>query len=155
MQNSSSAAEAAHRRRFPRGLARPLAGEVGKQDIEVYGLDPRTRAARVIVAADYRMKLVGMGLEEGVPGVQSYLKSIKLAPGQPPPPMTVLRWWFTLNYEPPVFSRDRLAFALRGQGVKVESENEHLTAQGKQVHTGPPRSFAAASPAASPSTSRN
>ncbi len=113
-----------------------LREEVGKQDIEVYGLDPRTRAARVIVAADYRMKLVGMGLEEGVPGVQSYLKSIKLAPGQPPPPMTVLRWWFTLNYDPPVCSRDRLAFALRGQGVKVESENEHLTAQGKQVHTG-------------------
>ena len=113
-----------------------LRAEVGKQDIEVYGLDPRTRAARVIVAADYRMKLVGMGLEEGVPGVQSYLKSIKLAPGQPPPPMAVLRWWFTLNYEPPLCSRDRLAFALRGQGVKVESENEHLTAEGKQVHTG-------------------
>ncbi len=113
-----------------------LRAEVGKQDIEVCGLDPRTRAARVIVAADYRMKLVGMGLEDGVPGVQSYLRSIKLAPGQAPPPMTVLRWWFTLNYEPPQCSRDRLAFALCGQGVKVESENEHLTAEGKQVHTG-------------------
>ena len=31
---------------------------------------------------------------------------------------------------------DRLAFAIRGQGVKVESENEHLTAQGERVHTG-------------------
>ena len=56
--------------------------QVGQQDIEVYGLDPRTRAARVIVAADYRMKLVGMGLEEGVPGVPSYLKSIQPAPGK-------------------------------------------------------------------------
>ena len=42
-------------------------GGGGKQDIEVYGLDPRTRAAQVIVEADYRMKLVGMGLEAGVP----------------------------------------------------------------------------------------
>jgi hypothetical protein len=108
----------------------------GKQDIEVYGLDPRTRAAQVIVEADYRMKLVGMGLEPSVPGVVSYLKSIKVGPGQSPPPMTVLRWWFTLDYDAVECSRDRLAFTMRGQGVKVESENERLTAEGKRVHTG-------------------
>ena len=61
-----------------------LRSQLGKQDIEVYGLDPRTRAARVMVEADYRMKLVGMGLEEGVPGVQSYLAMIKLPPGRGP-----------------------------------------------------------------------
>ena len=113
-----------------------LRRKVGKQDIEVYGLDPRTRAAQVIVEADYRMKLVGMGLEPGVPGVNSYLKMVKVGPGHPPPPMTVLRWWFTLNYDAVQCSPDRLAFTLRGQGVKVESENEFLSAQGQQVHTG-------------------
>jgi hypothetical protein len=113
-----------------------LRQQVGKQDIEVYGLDPRTRAARVMVEADYRMKLVGMGLEKGVPGVQSYLASITLAPGDAPPPMGVLRWWFTLNYDAVSAAQDRRAFALRGQGVKVESENEHLTATGARVHTG-------------------
>ena len=55
---------------------------MGKQDIEVYGLDPRTRAARVMVEADYRMKLVGMGLEEGVPGVISYLNSSSSRPAR-------------------------------------------------------------------------
>ena len=84
---------------FRRAWLDQLRRQVGKQDIEVYGLDPRTRAAQVIVEADYRMKLVGMGLEAGVPGVVSYLKLIKVGPGQPPPPMTVLRWWFTLNYD--------------------------------------------------------
>lgn len=113
-----------------------LRAQVGKQDIEVYGLDPRTRAARVMVEADYRMKLIGMGLEKGVPGVVDYLHLIKLAPGEPPPPMTVLRWWFTLDYDAVLASRDRLAFAFRGQGVKVESENERLSAGGKRVHTG-------------------
>jgi hypothetical protein len=109
---------------------------VGKQDIEVFGLDPRTRAARILVEADYRMKLVGMGLEEGVPGVASYLNLIQLRPGEKPPAMGVLRWWFSLNYEAVLASKDRLAFNLRGQGVKVESENEHLTAKGERVHTG-------------------
>jgi hypothetical protein len=121
---------------FRRAWLDQLRRQVGTQDIEVYGLDPRTRAAQVIVEADYRMKLVGMGLEAGVPGVVSYLKLIKVGPGQPPPPMTVLRWWFTLNYDAVLCSQDRLAFTLRGQGVKVESENERLTAEGKQVHTG-------------------
>ena len=126
----------AHRRRVPRGLARSVAA-AGRQAGH-RGLRARSAHAgrAVIVEADYRMKLVGMGLEEGVPGVVSYLKLIKSGPGQPPPPMTVLRWWFTLNYDAVHCSRDRLAFALRGQGVKVESENEQLTAQGKQVHTG-------------------
>ena len=113
-----------------------LREQLGKQDIEVYGLDPRTRAARVMVEADYRMKLVGMGLEDGVLGVESYLAMIKVPPGQAPPPMGVLRWWFTLNYEAIGASQDRLAYAIRGQGVKVESENERLTAEGKRIHTG-------------------
>ena len=121
---------------FRRAWLEQLRRQVGKQDIEVDGLDPRTRAAQVIVEADYRMKLVGMGLEQGVPGVVSYLKSIKVAPGQPPPSMAVLRWWFTLNYDAVLCSPDRMAFTLRGQGVRVESENERLSAEGKQIHTG-------------------
>ena len=34
-----------------------------------------------MVEADYRMKLVGMGLEEGVLGVPSYLSMIRVPPG--------------------------------------------------------------------------
>jgi len=113
-----------------------LRSALGTQDIEVYGLDPRTRAARVMIEADYRMKLVGMGLEEGVPGVESYLESIHVAPGESPPPMEVLRWWFTLDYDALLATPDRAAFAVRGQGVQVQSENEFLAAQGQRVHTG-------------------
>ena len=31
---------------------------------------------------------------------------------------------------------NRLAFAIRGQGVKVQSENERLSAEGQRIHTG-------------------
>ena len=113
-----------------------LRSQVGQQDIDVYGLDPHTRAARVMVEADYRMKLVGMGLEEGVPGVESYLGMVKVPKGMAPPAMDVLRWWFTMNYDAVLASPDRAAFEIRGQGVKVQSENEFLTAQGNRVHTG-------------------
>ena len=49
--------------------------------------------------------------------------------------MTVLRWWFAVNYDVAALAaRHRQVFTLKGQGVKVESENEQLTAQGQQVH---------------------
>lgn len=109
---------------------------LGQQVISVFGLDPRTRVARVLVEADYHMKLIGMGLEEGVPGLESYLESVPLGPKHPSHPMSVLRWWFTLNYDAITATRDRLAFELRGPGVRVLSENELLTEQGERIHTG-------------------
>ena len=109
---------------------------LGKQEVSIHGIDPRSRAARVIVEADYRMKLVGMGLEPGVLGVESYLASIDLRPGEPPPAMNVLRWWFTLNYGALSATEPRDAFELKGPGVKVLSENELLTERGERVHTG-------------------
>jgi len=113
-----------------------LRSELGRQNVEVFGIDPRTRVAQIIVEADYRMKLVGIGLEEGTPDVPSYLEMIELAKGQPAPPMDVLRWWFTLNYDAVLAAPGRDVFELRGQGVKVLSENELLTAQGERVPTG-------------------
>lgn len=109
---------------------------VGAQDIVVFGIDPRTRVARTIVEADYRMKLVGMGLEPGVLGVDSYLDSIQVGKDGRLPALDVLRWWFTLNYDALQASESRDAFELQGQGVKVLSENELLTQRGERVHTG-------------------
>lgn len=109
---------------------------LGSQDIEYYGIDPRTRVAQVLLEADYRMKLVGIGLEEGTLGVPSYLSMIKVGKDEAPPSLGVLRWWFTLNYQALVTNAPRDAFELRGQGVQVQSENEALAANGERIHTG-------------------
>jgi len=113
-----------------------LRDRMGKQDIVVDGIDPRTRVAQVLVEADYRMKLVGMGIEPGVTGVQSYLQSVHVPRGEAPPPLDVLRWWFTLNDQDIRASEHRDAFELAGHGVRVQSENELLSALGQRVHTG-------------------
>ena len=109
---------------------------MGRQDITVDGIDPRTRVAQVLVEADYRMKLVGMGLEEGTVDVPSYLDLVRVKNGEAPPSLDVLRWWFTLNYDAIRATPGRDAFEIRGQGVQVLSENELLTQLGKRVHTG-------------------
>ncbi len=118
------------------GWLKKLRDHMGRQKIDVYGLDPGTRAARVLVEADYRMKLVGIGLEDGGLGVPSYLSMIKVPKGQAAPPLDVLRWWFTINYDALEATHDHDGFEFRGQGVKVLSENEMLTVTGQRVHTG-------------------
>ncbi len=107
---------------------------LGRQDITVHGVNPGSRVARTIVEADYHMKLVGIGLQEGTIGVESYLDS--LDPKQPPSTMNVLRWWFTLKDTGLKTTPDQLAFDLRGESVKVLSENEMLTETGQRIHTG-------------------
>src|SRR5262249_9380291 len=109
---------------------------MGRQDITVHGIDPRTRAGRILIEADYRMKLVGIGLEEGTLGVASYLSTVEVNKDGNATPLNVLRWWFTLNYDALSATDKRDAFELRGPGVKVLSENEMLTERGDRVHTG-------------------
>lgn len=109
---------------------------LGKQEIEVYGVDPDTHVALTLVEADYHMKRIGMGLEDGTLGVPSYLSMIQVEPGQSPPPMDVLRWWFALNYSAVATTEARDIFEIRGSGVQVLSENELLAQNGERVHTG-------------------
>jgi len=109
---------------------------LGKQEIEVFELDPTSRPAHVLVEADYHMKLIGMGLADGATGMKSYLDTVELDTNGKPPAMNVLRWWFALNYRGLRTSPDGNAFELVGDGAKVLSENEMLSERGERIHTG-------------------
>jgi hypothetical protein len=116
--------------------AQGLRDALGKQRIDIFGIDPNSRAALVLVEADYRMKLVGMGLEPGTHQVPSYLSLIEVAKGGTPPPLTVLRWWFALNERQLEATADREVWHFPGRSVRVLSENEFLAERGQRVHTG-------------------
>ena len=113
-----------------------LQESLGTQDVEFFGISAASHASRVLLTADYHMKLIGMGIADGVAGVESYLSTVSLLPDGTAPPMSVLRWWFAMHYEPVEVSADRDVFRLNGQGVQVLSENELLAARGKRIHTG-------------------
>ena len=113
-----------------------LRASLGKQDVAFFGIEPDSHVARVLLVADYHMKLIGMGIADGVDGVVGYLRSVKVGRDGSVPPMTVLRWWFAMDYEPVQANADRSAFVLQGQGAKVLSENQLLAARGQRVRTG-------------------
>ncbi len=119
-----------------RDWLRGLRDSLGVQDVEYYNIDPDTRIAGLLLAADYHMKLVGMGLAEGVPGVKSYLATVRVGADGQPPAMSVLRWWFAMRALTIDATAERDAFAMADQCVQVLSENEMLAARGQRVHTG-------------------
>lgn len=113
-----------------------LRDALGLQDITVDGIDPQSVVARVIVEADYRMKLVGMDLEKGVPGVESFLSRVQLDKNGQVPPTDVMRLEFILDYDNVSVTDDKDAYQLHGRGVKVVSEKELINQKGQRVHTG-------------------
>ena len=112
-----------------------LRKSLGKQDVKYFGLPPDSHVAAVLLLADYHMKLIGMGLAEGTPGVESYLETVTPMPDGSAPPMSVLRWWFAMNYPSVESDAERELYRIPHTGVQVLSENEFLATRGERIHT--------------------
>jgi len=102
-----------------RGMEQAL----GPQRITVGGVPADSRFARVLVAADYRLKRIGMGLEaSGVKEVPSYLALVP-AGGRA---ATLPRFWLEAEYEPITRDPDGLAWRINGRRMKCLTENDVL-----------------------------
>lgn len=109
---------------------RSMEESLGQQRVTVGGVPAGSRFARVLVAADYRMKRIGMGLEpSGVPGLPSYLSMVP--PGSSTG-ATLPRFWLEATYEPIVRDADELAWRINGRGMKCLTENDVLAKDGGQ-----------------------
>jgi hypothetical protein len=87
----------------------------------VAGVPGDSRFARVLVAADYRMKRIGMGIEEsGVAGLPSYLSLVP--PGGRA--SSLPRFWLEVDYDPIARDPDELAWRIDGRRMKCLTEND-------------------------------
>jgi hypothetical protein len=114
----------------------------GPQTIQLTGVPTDSRFARTMVAADYEMKRVAMGLAPSqVNGLNSYLEMSKNsahASNQNP------RWWMACDYDSLAKSEDGLAWKLSGQGVKTMTEIDSIDGDGTASQTGKKDKFAQA-----------
>jgi hypothetical protein len=114
---------------------------LGPQMITVGGVPESSHFARVLVAADYRMKRLGMNFEEApVTGLPSYIDMLP-ATGRGMQNMTP-RWWMVPNYQPLLTDADGLAWELRGASVKTLTEDTFLGPNGAKAQTGKTSSVA-------------
>ena len=105
---------------------------LGLQNVTVRGVSPKTHFARVMVEADYRMKLIGIGLEQPPVNIPSYVE--KAAAGSLAS-NAMQRWYFVPNYDCVKVSEDGLAMELMGNGVKLIGASEMVTQQGGRVQS--------------------
>jgi hypothetical protein len=95
--------------------------------VTVNGVSPKTNFARVLVEADYRMKLIGIGLETPPVHMVSFVE--RANPAQVSK-NALFRWYFVPDYQCVRVSNDNLAMELVGDGVKLIGEDELVSSSG-------------------------
>jgi hypothetical protein len=102
-------------------LLRQLEQTLGPQVITVEGVPDESRFARVMVAADFLMKRIGMGFEPApVPGLPSYLE-MAAAASVSPRTMTP-RWWLAPKYAPLRRDGEGLAWEIGERSIQTLSD---------------------------------
>ena len=114
-------------------IVEQLQDRLGKQVVTVGGVPAETHFAQVIVEADYRMKLIGIGLETPAVKLRSYVDRAN-------PAMVgrnaLQRWFFVPDYERLMISEDGLAAQIVGDGVKLIGEDEMVSSDGTRKQVG-------------------
>ncbi len=119
-------------REFGPGVLDAVEKALGPQEVSIRGIPETSHFARTLVASDYKMKRIAMKLQPSpVKGLSSYIDMLTS-----PPDNMMPRWWMACNYEPVAKSKDGLAFEIRGQGIKVMTEDELVNADGTVKGTG-------------------
>jgi hypothetical protein len=113
----------------PMTAARRLEQAFGRQVVSVSGVPASSHFARSLVAADFRMKRIAMGMEPSqVAGLPSYLETLNTRAVKA---NLLPRWWLAADYEPLARDAEGLAWEIRGQGVKCQAEEDFVNDAGE------------------------
>ncbi|HEX4149523.1 MAG TPA: DUF1598 domain-containing protein [Pirellulales bacterium] len=114
---------------------------LGKQVVSIHGVPPTSHFARILVAADYRMKRLGMGFDRApILGLPSYLQMVQ--PGPRGMQNMMPRWWLVPDYDPLLTDGQGLVWELPGGRVKAMTEETFLGEGGARPNTGKVSSMA-------------
>lgn len=114
-------------------IVNKLQEAMGLQVITVGGIPATTHFAQVMVEADYRMKLIGINLEQPPVRLKSYVDRANAAAIAR---NAMERWYFVPDYECVRVAEDSMSMQIVGQGVKLIGENELITEQGGRKVSG-------------------
>lgn len=101
-------------------LLRGMERAMGAQDVKLYGLPESSRAALILLAADYRLKRISLGHDPApIPRFTNYLDLA--AKRQQSSRVPQHRFWFVGQYDSVKHTADKLAWTFVGTGVLVQT----------------------------------
>ena len=94
-------------------LMAAMAEALGPQQVRVFGWPAETRGGFVLVAADYKLKRMALGIDSPpVVGLGSAVDNSRSAGN---------RFWFEAMYDPMLVAADGSGYQLRGQRLKLQA----------------------------------
>ncbi len=102
---------------------------LGKQVVTIQGVPDNSHFAQVLVEADYRMKMIGIGLEQPPVKISSWAENVKF---RAIAKNALQRWYFTPDYQRISVNHDETAMQLVGNGVKLIGANERVESDGSR-----------------------
>ena len=118
----------ASQKSFQTGIVSAIERALGPQTISITGVPASSNLALTLVAADYRMKRIAMGLDDSpiksLPSYLSLVKSARAVKNMMP------RWWLACDYAPLARGEGGLAWEIREPGVKCLTEPSFLDENG-------------------------
>jgi hypothetical protein len=104
---------------------------LGEGAVRVFGVPTATHFARVLVEADYRMKLIAIDLEPPPVPLRTFLGGLQSAP-----PNTLQRWWFRPDDRCLRVAAEGRSCELIGRSVRLSTEDLTIGADGRLVDRG-------------------
>ncbi len=105
---------------------------LGLQNVRINGISPETHFAQVLLECDYRMKLIGIGIERPPVKMASYVDRARPSSST----NALERWYFIPDDQCARIAADSLGLELVGDGVKLVSENQLVSQTGGRVKGG-------------------
>src|SRR5690606_12143345 len=99
----------------------------------VGGIPANTHFAQVLLECDYRMKLIGIGVEKPPVKMVSYVDRATPGSGSR---NALQRWYFVPDYNCVRLAADNLGLELVGDVVKLVGENEVVSKEGTRSVSG-------------------
>jgi len=125
LQQFQAQAARLNRQQFVQGVRESL----GMQTVRVDGIPATTHAAQMMVAADYRMKRIGLELDASpVRQLQTFINHTV-----PSDSNALFRWYFVPDYDSVILTADRTGMELVGDGVRLVGENEVVSLTGERT----------------------
>ena len=110
-------------------IANGMKNALGLQTVSIHGIPATTRFAQTLVEADYRMKMIGIGLEVPAIPLKSWVARANPSSGST---NSMQRWYFMADYSSVKVSPDSTVLKLEGQGVKLVGEDERVDRTGQR-----------------------
>ena len=130
----------AKQNQFTPALVDDIQEAMGEHVISLTGVPKDTRFSQILVAADYRMKRLAMGLADSK--VRNLPSVIEMAAKARNKMRGAPRMWMECNYQPMATDQSRSVWELRGQGVRALTENEFHDKDGNKVKAKKDNKFA-------------